>query len=325
MYFRCTLACLVLSAFTVLHAQDTVPAYHPDAGAIGYNFFKPQQQIILAGDGDDFDSLAALKALFPGHFYSMYDNDEANMVMWVCDSCPQVALDAKSFINEESGVVTLPKTWANYTSVIGTLAYRDAGLSYRAVFFSTCDEYPGSGRFSPGILGMAIFQQNPGDWYLQAFSPAVAAEGGFMSASPPQKVIKTAGQTFFILDGGNANGAGAAYLYFDQYIFGLKNGVPVELLHDFDATCEAYEETLTHWKTELQVSSSKAQFPDVDLVTTGNFDSTDQDERQWWENLSWWKALQEFLAGKPKTTFKMIRHYHYEGGAYALKETRFEE
>ncbi len=323
MQLRCIFLCLALFICLFLHAQDTIPAYNPDANVIGYNFFKPQQ-IILAGDGDDFDSLSALKALFPGRFYAMYDNNEANMVMWVCDICPQVALDAKSFINEASELVGFPSAWANYTTVIGTLAYSEAGLFYRAVFFSTSDDYPGSGRFSPGILGIAIFQQNPGDWYLQAFSPHVAAEGSFKTAAAPKKVIKTPNQTFFVLDGGSANGAGAAYLYYDQYIFGLKNGLLVELLHDFDATCQTHEPTLMHWKTILQPAPTKAQFPDIDLVTTGNFDSTDKEEITWCENLSWWKALQEYLAGKPKTTFKMIRHYKYENDQYTLKETSFE-
>jgi hypothetical protein len=301
----------------------TFEEYNIDADTVDdrfipYNFFKRQNLTLPAVD-NQLDSITALKALFPGRFFKDFEYSEnANVIFWICDACPEVKLATNYFsIDGKPEMYEFPDGFANFTHVIGTLTYIEKNTLHKAIFFSTAADYPGSGRFSGGILGIAIFKKNASGWSLTAFSPHVATEGSFSTAHTPQKVIHAGNHTFFELAGGNANGAGASYLYREKFIFGLNANVPTLLFHDADGACESYDNRMTHWATNVLSDSNLLPFPDLSLITTG-FYSKDGEEQQFWDNNSWLKKLQKHHPRQDSFDFKVTRQCRFNGREYKM-------
>ena len=319
---------VLLSDFNIYefeaYNEDTPVTNDHDDRKIRYNFFQ-QKELSLPAKGDQLDSIAALKALFPGRFFRDFEySEDANVVFWLCDICPKVKMETQYYDQVgQPEMLAFPDGFANFTNVVGTLSYLEKNIPHKAVFFSTAGDYPGSGRFWPGVLGIAVFKKNVAEWQLLAFSPNVVAEGTFSTAHAPQKVISGENYTFFELNGGNANGAGALYRYQEKFIFGVKNHLPVMLLHEADGACIASADQPTQWATDIQVEAGETAFPDLNMITTGHY-YKDTEEQELWKEISWLKKLLLQHTQKDSFEFKVIRQYRFNGGKYVIKSTRFE-
>lgn len=311
-----------------LSAQDSIPEFLPDARMIKSDFFSVSN-LTIPVTGDRLDSIVVLKALFPGNFFHEYDEfPDNNTMIWVCEGCLKTVLKGYlSPVNEEIVMDTFPDKWANFTEAIGTLSYQENNVQKEAVFFSTAPDFPGSGRLEPGTLGIAIFEKRENKWLLNNFSPCVAAEGTFQSAHAPQHTVKAGNQTFFELDGGNANGAGASFLYYDKYLFGILHGKLSVLLNEYTTTCEHYDERMTHWATSVVPIPDQQEFPDLLLITKGYLDikgyESDDFELEIWKEQPWWNGLEKYLNGQKISSFNVTRRYHFDGLQYVLAETTF--
>jgi hypothetical protein len=320
---------LFLSIAASLSAQDSPPEFLPEARMIKSDFFSVSN-LTIPVTGDELDSIVALKALFPGNFSRKYDGyPNNNTMIWVCKVCPKTVLAGGIYMNEEALMDTFPDKWANFTEAIGTLSYQENNVQKEAVFFSTAPDFPGSGRLEPGILGIAIFEKRKNEWRLNTFSPCVAAEGTFQSADEPQHTVPAGNQTFFELDGGNANGAGASFLYYDKYLFGVLHGKLSVLLKEYSTTCENFDDRMTHWATSVVPIPDQQEFPDLLLITKGYLDINGygiddfEFELEFWKEQPWWNGLEKYLNGQKNSSFNVTRRYHFDGLQYVLAETTF--
>ncbi len=286
---------------------------------IPFNFFNTKDLSINAGEGR-LDSIEVLKALFPGPFFQdYYDWEDENVVVWGCSSCPKLRFEASSIEDpDRPWFDTLPYPFLNFTKCIRAFPYTESGKEKHAFFFNTSDDIPGSGRFHFGALGAAIFEKNNSEWILQSFTPVVCGEGRFNRADPPGHILQFGEYTFFELQGGYAEGAGAGYLYGGEHLFALHDGRVQRLFFDVDAHCKSYDTRLMHWKSKVLFQSSEpGNLPDIELITTGHFElNDDEHEIDLWKEISWWPGLQTYLGENTPADFEMRRLFHFDGATY---------
>jgi hypothetical protein len=337
-----TPTCILLAAYLAC-CQSAPPAPPPPATAapkpivvvsqlpddldslnIPFDFFA-ERDIVLTANGTKLDTIAALKALFPG-FYAQhlpyYEN--ANVVVWQCQACPKSTYVSSSMTEADDLYQsdTFPLSFLNYTTVIGTLDYTEKQQQKTVVFFSTGSESPGSGRFAYGVLGAAVFRyEHPDNWRLETFTPMIVGEGSFNQAHPPERVIQYGDQTFFELVGGYANGGGASALYHGEHLFTVHKGGIRRVLYDVDAHFEVWageEERLRlmGWTSEVTFEPRTNAFPDIVLVTKGHFELAPDEELPTWESISWWPGLQKFLGASAPCDFLMKRYFRFNGNEY---------
>jgi hypothetical protein len=292
-----------------------------DTFNIPYNFFKRKNAELIA-TGERLASVEVLKTLFPGIYFKDYSYmEEANVVIWTCETCPPIAYE-EGLINR---LDTIPHGFLNFTQCIGSLLYCENDVKKEVFFFNTGSDLPGSGRFSFGVLGAAIFEENKGKWQLQDFTPVVCGEGRFSRADAPDTILQFGNQTFFSLKGGMAEGAGASYIYVPQHLFSLHQGHLQRLFLDIFSNCTSYDTRLTHWASNVQFVPSNKEFPDVLLVTNGYFElNNDNDEYQFWNNeIDWWPGLMNFLGKDIPCKFVVKRQFRYDGKSYKMANCQY--
>jgi hypothetical protein len=304
----------------IVPTPDSIPLSLSGAGVIACNFFKNRELRIT---GDSLDPIEALKALFPGKFYPEYEFDEdAQLVAWVCDSCPKKLLAMEMYEDVEY-LDTFPSNWANFTQWIGSLPFTQNGIKQQVLFFSTGFDYPGTGRFTGGILSAAVFAQTSNAWVLQSFTPLVTVEGSYNKAHPPRQVLAlNPQQSVFILEGGLSNGAGSEYVYTSAFVFAMHEGEVVQALVDHLANCWIYQHPM-RWETVFESGNNGSQ-PDLYLVTNGHFEPIVEDpevEKFRTEKIDWWRAMRALQARSEKKEIQILRQYSWRSGQYILINT----
>lgn len=190
-----------------LHAQQDSVEWFPD---FWVRSWKPaywanlQLNLLSSSPNSSLDSHDALWRLFPGsRLKEYYDVNTDDVAAWSCPECPKRKLDLTAFIeegqDEKGGAFPFER---NFTEVIGYYAFTNQKKEdFCLVSFSTGEDYPGSGGWTYGVLGLAKFQREEGFWVLKSFNPAVDANGDYMKASAPDTVFQIGNTEIYGLHG----------------------------------------------------------------------------------------------------------------------------
>lgn len=150
-------------------------------------------------------------------------NDFHEMAYWKCTSCAkEKILDENNSSSDEPIFVELPYDY-NYTELIGQLDFNGKnGRAYRLLSFSTAMEYEHTGRFVPGMLSLALLEEQA-SWKINQFRLVVNYQGSFQRASGIDSLFFLSnGTPYFVGSGGVANGvSGEDYwpVYENLYVY----------------------------------------------------------------------------------------------------------
>lgn len=165
---------------------------------IARNFFDPWQYY-GAKDiffKDDQDTTAILTRLFPGQLIENDAEEPFRQIGWICPACPKMLFDNDLLYDEPDEKIAFPFSGFNYTQLIGD---RLVPPNKRVMAFSTSERSDLSGRYSGGMLGMAILEKTAGVWKLIRFAPAIDYQGRYSASIPPDTILSSGGQWLFPL------------------------------------------------------------------------------------------------------------------------------
>jgi hypothetical protein len=301
---------LILSSFFLFGQSEEY-----EVREISSNFFENRKLELDNINKDSLDVKKALKLLYPGRYYEETQergNDiyEDNFMAWSCKKCAEESFDIGD------GEISEFPFQNNYTQIIGFTKYRQNNNSYILLGFSTFHSVPASGRYSHGILGLAVFKKNSSNkWELTNFTPNVCGQGSFGRAHFPSETTQISNNfNAFVLTGGNANGVST-----DEIINGVNNfrvyaeidNKIQEVINIEDGRCYTMYENRkkfgSNWETKIipQLNSISG-YPNIELITSGTYDKTVGEyytpkvkELERYTNLSKykfeWKRVYEFI------------------------------
>lgn len=194
------------------------------------------------------------------------DEDDPEMVdwrkaaFWACPTCEKRVF--KTY-DDEPEEATLPYD-RNYTIANGVYEYTaENGLPRAVVCFSTSDVNDGTGRFSRGLLSVALFEKQNNRWKLINFNPFVNLQGSFTLASAIDGVYPSKHKkTYFLIHGGQANGVSTEeYWPLYQGLYVIDPETLKEIFHLPGASCQENGEALgTVWESEIvDIQSNKTE------------------------------------------------------------------
>lgn len=229
---------------------------------------------------DPFDSIKALKTLFPGKYYDLtqrsgYDNKVVN---WQCKTCKKQQYKDVNGMEEdpsfpyEDGVATRLIKVMNLTDAAGgrykMLAFNHS--TYDADGFQT-------GRFSGGMLGLAKFTKTDSGWLMRSFQPAIGAYGAFSSCPAPNALQIGEDQYAFLFR--HNNGPGGGPFRASYFLIAGANGKYSQVMAAYSTDRTNTEPDESSWESTLSVpASSKKYFRDILITITGRYFANKEDE-----------------------------------------------
>lgn len=199
-------------------------------------------------------------------FPAPMDEDDPELVEWRTAAywtCPTCTKQVYRTYGDEPEEETLPYD-RNYTVANGVYEYQlESGVSRAVVCFSTSHVNDGTGRFSRGLLSVALFEKQQDHWKLIHFNPFVNFQGSFTMASAVDGVyLSKHKKIYFLIHGGQANGVSTEdYWPLYQGLYVLDPETLKEIVHLPSASCQENGEALgTVWESELiDIQSSKTE------------------------------------------------------------------
>lgn len=251
-----------------------------------------------------FDSLLALKRLFPGKFYELSADNK--LISWECKTCKPKAYKDEN----DDGDAIFPYEVGVATRLINVMSYRDsAGTQYKMLSFNH-SAYDEDGmmvsRFTGGLLGLAKFVLSGDVWVLKFFQPAIGAYGAFSSCPTPKPLMIGHDQYAFMIKSSNG-GAGGPFDASLSLIAGA-NGAYQEVmaLGCVERTEVGKKEKMSSWESTYKVDGGKRFFRDIILTMEGVYRSTDTEALP--------EEILPLIKGRKKGTFRVERRYVYKAG-----------
>jgi len=270
---------------------------------------------------DPINADSALRTLIPGKYYFSFDNDTLRGVAWKCkrhgNRNPPVD-------DAEDEAFTFPDAEFNFTTISNFGQYKDdAGneWAYLTLSTSNLNEYPQTGRFYCGYLGVAVFKKADKNWQLRYFNPNIDCMGQFYRAPTP-RIVKLGANNFgFYLD--NPTGSWMAP-NFDTHLCAFVDDKWKTILSVENSQYDAggrYDTTL-FWRSTLNVPliNSDMTFNDVELTTIGTItspkglDTTDIN----FSNFPTSLVTTLLSSQSPSINFKFKTVYHFQNGKYDM-------
>lgn len=258
----------MILAATPVHSQS----YDADLEIkeISNTAFTPGRTLLLP---DPFDSIKALKTLFPGKYYDLtkrsgYDNKVVN---WQCKTCKaQQYID----VNGLSEHPSFPYEDGVATRLINVMNLTDAaGGRYKMLAFShSTYDVDGfrTGRFSGGMLGLAKFTKTDSGWLMRSFQPAIGAYGAFSSCPAPGALLIGEDQYAFLVR--HNNGPGGGPFQVSYFLIAGANGKYSQVMTAYSTDRTNTEQDESIWESKLSVPvSTKKYFRDIVITTSGRY------------------------------------------------------
>lgn len=256
----------------------------------------------------------ALKILYPGNFVriSPYMNgDSISVVTWICPECTPDSLDGwddeyPEIFPYQNGVDSRQLLTYPYTTKNG---------KKRVLFLTSSTAYSPdfilSGRFMCGIVGVAVFEQQPDGWQVNSFNPALTCAGAFGQAPPPDVLILGNGNdpSFALL---NKNGGPGGPFIGDLEVYGYeKEGYAIVLVEEM--VHREYEKD-DQWNYQITPHVAGCKFCPLDLTMTGFVNRRGRAE---------WDRLPTGLDSIPDSSFAFTwkRRLEYKEGLYRQTES----
>ncbi len=226
---------------------------------------------------DTLDAASILFRLYPAPFDSNsldYVGD-LNVAYWNCPTClPHIFIEPNYYDDSSVYLDTLPYP-TNFTTQLNKIAYTDEnGIPSCLVSFTTSSDYPPCGRFSSGLLSLALFKKLH-DWKLVAFNPFVDFQGSFSSAHSPDTVlVLPAKDELFVLRGGIANGApyeDYTPVEGNTYFYESNNCNEVAVILNTDCFNNG-PDIGSNWGTVISMSQLSSDASEIKLTTVGLID-----------------------------------------------------
>ncbi|MEI6823381.1 MAG: hypothetical protein WCL51_15730 [Bacteroidota bacterium] len=225
---------------------------------------------------DTFDAVKAMFKLFPAPIDSncLNYNEDNEVAYWICSKCPPKVYADNNDVYDTVSTDTIPYNF-NFTSIVGNLKYKDKnGDSSCLLSFSTSREYPPCGRYTSGLLSMALFKKT-NCWRLVSFNPFVEFEGSFAMAQAPESVVVLPNKDeFFVMHGGYANGppyddytpiSGSLYFYESNkctMIIKILQAYKFNNGYDFGSK----------WHSDFKITETKHDTININVSTEGFID-----------------------------------------------------
>jgi len=276
---------------------------------------------------DPFEPILALHALFPGNFRledNEYTDYRMELIWWNCPGCPKKKLSYEYLGDEE---YDFPFSDNNTTLFTAQIVLGEEQFEKRLLVFNTYrDYYPEFvGRFSGGIMGMALFAKDSKGWKLTHFSSALGEFGSFSSAFVPG-IIRVGKQNWLFDCTYSNGGAGGAYTPVVSFFVNKGKSFERVYMESFGVLSNtAYGE----WYTRVEaVDSMASAYSDLQLITEGNFFGDGTDSFALNEPYLWAPIPDELkavfsakLPEKKGICFRMNRLLTYNGKYYEVKKT----
>lgn len=231
---------------------------------------QPGRSLLLP---DPFDSINALKTLFPGKYYDLtkssgYTN---RFVSWKCPAC---TVNRYPDVNGVEDEPAFPFREGVATRLINVMNLTDAGGGrYKMLAFnhSVFDEDGlQTGRFSGGLLSLAKFTKTDSGWLMRSFQPAIGAYGAFASCPAPEAILIGADQYGFLIK--HVNGGGGGPFDGSYFLLAGANGKYSQVMEAHRVSRSNTEEGQSSWDSRLAVPvSEKKYFRDIVVTTSGTY------------------------------------------------------
>lgn len=280
---------------------------------------------LLDAESDSAFAVAALWRLFPGSDLPSVreDREGEDMVAWACPDCPLRTFPSGWGWAADSteDVIAFPYE-ANFTAVLGTLRFRDqAGTEFILVSFNTAEDWLPSGRFTHGILGLALFERQDRECLLRSFAPALDASGGFMRAFPPDTAWNAASkQPLFVINAFEPPGF-AVLRYWPMYsqlrIYSVIAGKFERILLENDTECRNVwlDAPGPHWVADFSLEPASGDFPDLTITRRGRFEKNDEWEKEGAEMFVL-PGLEPYAASGKPFNFVIKTRFVFDGKTY---------
>ena len=276
----------------------------------------------LSIHGNRFAPVTALRQLYPGNYYSFIDsffveNDSVSLTAWMCDGCPKQPF--KGWWGEDHEA--FPYDAGNLTQYIDTLLYTDEdGQQNEIISFSTLQlQDEGAmycGRTACAYLGLAWFTRENDAKQLRSFAPVLGCFGAFQGL-PEIHLLKFGKNNYgcYLL---NSNGGAGGPYYTELHVFGLVNGRFKSVLSIDNV--ERSNTGLSDWNMYINMESKNtdSSFNNILLTMAGKCAKISFDEYS--ETLTEAPMeIRKLAEKKDSFSFKIVRDYGYEKGAYRPK------
>jgi hypothetical protein len=276
---------------------------------------------------DPFEPILALHAILPGNFKledNEYTDSRMELIWWNCPNCPKKKITYE-YIGDDA--YDFPFDDINTTLFTASFDLGEKENEKRLLVFNTYhDFYPEFvGRFSGGIMGLAMFTRDAKGWKLTNFSSALGEFGSFSSAFVPG--IVRVGKHNWLFDCTYSNG-GAGGAYTPVVSFYINKGKSFERVY-MDNFGMLNNTSHGEWYSRIEAVDSMVKgYSDLHLITEGCFlgDGTDSfgvNEAYLWAPIP--DELKEIFSTviEPKNGiyFRMKRLLTYNGNYYELKKT----
>jgi hypothetical protein len=262
-----------------------------------------------------FSEDSALIKLFPGKFYKIKDQGETyTFEAWKCLACKR-----KQFVGEWLGMSdTFPRKEGNDTRVVGSLRYKgENGNDF--ILLATSSIELGSlilmGRFSCGVLGIAIFENVKDEWILRAFNSDIVCAGRFSSA--PMPALLRSDCRVYACSISSSNGFAGGPYYGDLYVIGVTQPYLKELLHY--SLAERGYDAKNEWSSKIYNGMDTSEtLPDITITTKGHYGAYSFDYGYGGEIDS--VVIRNFLGDaierKDSCDFVIKSRYHFSNGRF---------
>lgn len=199
------------------------------------------------------------------------DTENEFVSAWKCTSCETHIFDEPNEYNENEGYTkdTLPYP-QNFTKITQKQYFKDANNNNVClVSFSTSSDYPPCGRFSSGLLSLALFHKTDKHWKLLNLNLFVNYQGSFSTAHTFNKIDKN----WIIIKGGIATGPpfeDYSPVYSNYYFIDLKTLTQKIYLEDIDCWNNG-KISGTEWTSNYSIENEQIKFIIEGKIDKKNF------------------------------------------------------
>lgn len=265
-------------------------------------FSLPKLKQINFGNDSLSDSLV-LYSLYANYESSIpfVDDEDVFVSSWNCKTCNKQYLENKNETQaSEYTIDTLPY-FHNFSYITQKHYFKDTlGDEFCLISFSTSEGYPPCGRYSSGLLSLALFKKD-NYWKLENFNPFVNYQGKFNRASTFDTII----DNWIIINGGVANPdiwqvVDSKYVpyYTNLYFIDLKTLTEKLLIEDFNCF-STYKTKGSSWDGKYKINPSN-----IEILIDGEIDK----KNFWGNNL----LTEQLKLNKNKFGKKLGRKFRFE-------------
>lgn len=278
------LAGTTIAALQAVIAQQDSVEWFPGVWArvLPADFLEKTPRLhIPCSESDSTLAVESLWRLFPGSdLPSVREDTEGEAVSaWACPGCAQRRFPSGWGFEEdgtEDSIVFPYQT--NFTTILQPLRFQGQNeAEFLLVSFNTAEDWLRNGRFTYGILGLALFERQGGECFLRAFAPALDASGRMMRALAPDTVWNpTSKQPLLVLNAFQEPGLSMLDywpMYAQLRVYTLIGGKFERILLEDDTECMNWSDVPgSVWSSTLALDPNGGDFPDLTITRRGRFE-----------------------------------------------------